>query len=333
MGGLIRLSFTPFLCCTCHFVAQTVANDEVATLIRTLLGAGFIVHNVQRKPTYLAITAKRFDEFGVAATYLFGYAGDQHISDGDCAALAKVAETHKAALVLTGSVSKPPKDAVVVSREALLKKFGGAIPSLLALEPHYAAQLVVLAKNTVPPGLEGKADDLFELYVHSGLQFLLRGRVIRYGQERLFEVVPDGVILANSSPLMLYDCKAAKSGYEISRDSIRQFSDYVNSFRNRWGAYLPTPLHAFLVISSEFQDKKVLQNRSNELYSECQVPLVCMTAECLKICVEEFTSKPHLRPAMDWRKVFVPPSVDISVIRQQIEARMRDEIFRPAERK
>jgi hypothetical protein len=313
---------------------QATANDdEVATLIRTLLGAGLVVNSVQRKPNYLAITAKRFDEFGIASTYLFGYAGDEHLSDADCAALVKVADTHKAALVLTGQVSKAPKNSVVVSRDALLNKFGGAIPSLLALEQQYGSQLTVLARNTLPAGMTGKADDLFELYVHSGLQFLLRGRVIRYGQQRRFEVVPDGVIVANSSPVMLYDCKAAESGYDISRNTIRQFADYVNSFRNRWGAYLSTPLHCFLVISSEFQDTNVLRERANELYSECAVPLVCMTAECLRSCVEEFTSKPHLRPAIDWRRIFVPPSVDIVAIRGQIDARMRDEIVRPAERK
>lgn len=303
-------------------------DDEVATLIRTLFGGGFVVHNVQRKPTHLAIIAKRFDEFGLASTYLFGYAGEAQISEADSAALVKVAESRKAALILTGQVSQCPKNAVVVSKDALLNKFGGATPSLLPLEEHYGSQLMALSRNTLPEGVEGRADDLFELYVHSGLQFLLRGRVIRYGQERRFEVVPDGVIVANSSPLMLYDCKAAENGYELSRNSIRQFADYINSFRNRWGAYLPNPLHAFLVISSEFQDEKVLQERSNELHSECAVPLVCMTADCLKKCVEEFIQRPHLRPAIDWRRVFVAPSVQISVIRGQISARLKDAIVR-----
>jgi hypothetical protein len=338
-SGLNRLLSPPFcnsLSCgyRCALANMNAANDdEVGILMRTLLGAGFVVNKVQRKPNCLAITAKRFDEFGIASTYLFGYAGDETISDADCAALSKVAETQSAALVLIGNVSKTPKNSTVVSREALLNKFGGAIPSLLPLEPLYGTQLTMLARNFLPDGLAGKADDVFELYVHSGLQFLLRGRVIRYGQQRRFEVVPDGIVIANSSPPMLYDCKAAESGYDLSRNSIRQFADYVNSFRTRWGSFLSTPLHAFLVISSEFQDVKVLQERSNELYGECAVPLVCMTAECLKDCVAEFVSKPHLRPAIDWRRVFVPPLVEMSVILKQIDARMRDEIIHPAERR
>jgi hypothetical protein len=303
-------------------------DGEVATLIRTLFGAGFLVNNVQRKPNYLAISAKRFDEFGIATPYLFAYAGDKLLSNADSVALTKVAGTHQAALIIIGEISGPPTNLIVLTKDVLFAKFGGAISSLLPLEPQYGSQLITLARNELPPGLTGKADDLFEAYTHSGLQFLFKGRVIRYGQERRFEVLPDGVVVASSAPLMPYDCKAAASGYEISRNSIRQFADYVKSFRSRWGSFIPTPLHAFLIISSAFDSTKVLQERSNELYSECNVPLVCMTADCLKDCVEEFSSKPHLRSVIDWRRIFVPSLVDIAAVRQQIAARMKDGIAR-----
>src|SRR5579859_6618246 len=111
-----------------------MANEqEIATVVRTLLSSGFLITNVQRKPNYLAISAKRFDEFGIAAEYLFGYAGDQMLSAADCAALSKVAKYNGAALIAVGR-GTGDGEMCVISREDLFGKLGGAITSNLPLE-------------------------------------------------------------------------------------------------------------------------------------------------------------------------------------------------------
>ena len=299
---------------------------ELATFIRTLVGAGLTVTTAITKPNCLVVSATRSDEFGLPSNYVFAYGTAGSFSSAHCATLAKVAKESRAALVIAGEASAPPKSGVVITKDDLLAKLGGPVLSLLPLEPDYAAQLVALGSSKLPSGLTGRADDLFEAYVHAGLQFLVRGRVLRYGQKRRFEALPDGLAFDNA-PLMLYDCKAAESEYSITKESIRQFGDYIRDFRKRYGKYLGQP-HAFLLISSTFQSDKHITGKSNELYADCHVPLVCMTAQTLAECVEIFADRPRYRMAIDWARIFVPPTVDTAAVRKQVEAREKDRIMR-----
>ncbi len=181
--------------------------------------------------------------------------------------------------------------------------------------------------NKLPAGLKGKPDDLFEAYAHAGLQFLWRGRVIRYGQERRFEAVPDGLALGANAPFLLYDCKAADSFYEFSATTVRQFADYINDFNRRYQGYLGR-LHCFLAISSAFQEEGTLRNRSDELHGKCGVPLVCLTAKELARMVTLFSKHLALRSVVDWTDILRPPIVDFSRVEAGLQARIRDGIVR-----
>ena len=290
--------------------------------------AGFTVTNTNAKPSFFIAEAKRFDEFGIPSKYVFGYSTSGTMSPSDCATLNKVAKQNNASLVIVGAESPGTNNqGVFIAKEDFLAKLGGPMVSLLPLESQYSAQLVVLAGNKLPPGTSGKPDDLFERYVHAGLQFLLRGRVLRYGQERKFEALPDGLVLNSSAPLMLYDCKATDPPYEITEETIRQFADYVRDFGNRYSAYLGEP-HAFVVVGPDFQRLSTLHNRSNELYGKCRVPLVCFKAEALAVCVKLLADRPLLRSAIDWKRVFSPPMVEVTTLEKQISARAKDRIIR-----
>jgi hypothetical protein len=309
---------------------RLVQGGELSTFIRTLVGAGFTITNTTTKPNYFVAHASRSDEFGIASKYVFGYGTARLLSAADCATLSKLARESNASLVVAGeTMATPVEGAFVITKEDLLAKLGGPVASLLPFEPEYSAQLCTLAKNQLPADMVGKADDLFEKYVHAGLQFLLRGRVLRYGQERRFEALADGVVLNSSAALMLYDCKAADPTYEITRNTIRQFADYTKDFRARYGRYLEEP-HAFLVVAPEFQDDAaVLQNRSNELYAACRIPLVCMRANTLGSCVSLCVDHLLYRMAIDWKKVFSPPLVKVQSLKQQLTARIKDGVIRP----
>jgi hypothetical protein len=302
-------------------------QTELATFIRTLLGAGLTITNVSTKPNFTVVNAERFDEFRLSSRYVFVYCTSGALSRADCRTINKLVEETHAALVIAGDTEERPITGAVLSKQDLLSRLGGAVSSLLPLEPNYPAELVILSSNHLPNGLKGTPDDLFEAYVHAGLQFLLRGRVLRFGQERRFEALPDGMVINSAAPIILYDCKAAASGYEITKDTIRQFTDYVNDYQTRYESYLGRP-HAFLAVSSSFQESSTLQQRSNELYADCQVPLVCMTAHTLADCIGLFAECPRHRMAVDWRRIFVPPQVETSGVKKELVARTKDSVIR-----
>ncbi len=303
------------------------SQTELVTFIRTLLGAGLTITNVSTKPHFTVVNAERFDEFKLSSRYVFVYCTSGALSRADCRTINKLVEETHAALVIAGEVEERPIIGAVLSKQDLLARLGGAVSSLLPLEPDYPGQLALLSSNHLPTGLTGTPDDLFESYVHTGLQFLLRGRVLRFGQERRFEALPDGMVINSAAPIILYDCKAAASGYEITKDTLRQFTDYINDYHTRYESYLGRP-HAFLVVSSSFQEPSTLQQRSNELYADCQVPLVCMTARTLADCIGLFADRPRHRMAVDWRRIFVPPQVETSSVKKELAARTKDSVIR-----
>lgn len=299
-----------------------------STIVRTLLGSGFEVTNVARKPSCLVFHARRGDELGVRTNYLLALSGENRLSRTDIAGLRRTATYRSASLVVIG---EPPEtdsdDLPVISTGEFLRKLGGAISSYLPLEPSYAEQLTTLGLNKLPLGLKGEPDDLFEEYVHIGLQFLLQKRVVRYGQDRRFETLPDGVVLGGKSLVLLYDCKAAKEGYEISRNSIRQFGDYVQSFHRRYEAYIGR-VHAFLVISGYFQSPSTFDERSRDLQAECQVPLVFLTAEELGKIIQILVKQPTYRQSLEWKRIFAGGEVCAADVKKNLQARIKDGVIR-----
>jgi hypothetical protein len=173
----------------------------------------------------------------------------------------------------------------------------------------------------------GSADDLFEVYVHAGFQFLLRSRVIRYGQERRGEEVPDGVTLSPAAPLLLYDAKAALQGFSMSANADRQFADYVIEF-NRKYERLVGRVTAFVVVSTSFADSTdSLQKRYLKLLAEAQTPLVFLTSQELAHMVRAMVAEPFYRTAVDWRLVFSKTIVVGSDVDQQLRGLRKDKVI------
>jgi hypothetical protein len=282
---------------------------------------------VERKANFLLFHLVRADEFGIAIRYLLAYSGKERMSSGDIAAVEKIAALEGGSLVLVSDSQASDGKHVLLTTGELIGRLGGVVNSMLPLEPEYPQQLELLGFNKLPTALKGKPDDLFEAYAHAGLQFLWRGRVIRYGQKRRFEAVPDGLALGAKIPFLLYDCKAADTAYEFSATTIRQFADYINDFTRRYQIYLGR-LHCILAISSAFQDQATLRNRSDELYGKCGVPLVCLTAKDLARMVTLFSEHISLRSVVDWADILRPPIVDLSRAEAGLQARMRDGIIR-----
>lgn len=302
-------------------------DNQVSTIIRTLVGSGFQLDNVSSKPSHLVLRAYRTDEFGIRWRYVIAYTGGNTLSGPAIAGLRKVASNDKASLVIIGTTRETHAEIPVISLNDFVGRMGGSIPSFLPLESEYAAHLSSLGLNKRPSGITGRTDDLFEAYVHAGLQFILQRKVIRYGQERLFEVVPDGLVFGRDSLQLLYDCKAYAKGYPISRDSIRQFADYVRNFHSRYERYVGR-LHAFLVISGKFKSEGTLEERARELYSECQVPLVFMSADTMGNIVSLLASAPVFRQSIDWKIIFSATIVNVAAVKKDLAARRKDGVIR-----
>lgn len=306
---------------------NTELHIDLATIYRTLISAGFVVTNFSRKPSYIAFHAFRSDELGVKTKYLIAFAGQNKFSQTDFTALRKSAKYRSESLVIIGEIeAQVDEDVPVILPDTFLQRLGGAVSSYLPLEPFYHKHLEILGRNRLPEGLTGKADDLFEQYVYVGLLFLLQQRVVRYGQDRLFESLPDGIALGGNI-LLLYDCKAADEGYEISSNSMRQFADYVNTFHGRYQNYVGR-VNSFLVISGFFQRPDTLDDRSRELISTCGVPLSFLTAKDMGNIIKSLVENPVFRQTIDWKRFFSGGLVNLKTIIKDLNRRRKDGIIR-----
>ena len=203
-------------------------------------------------------------------------------------------------------------------------RLGGAIHSVLPLQPEYCAHLEVLGHNAVPTELNGTADDLFEEYVHAGLQFMLGRRVIRYGQERRFETVPDGVAFDHAAALILYDAKAAKNGYDVDTTSVRQFGDYVRRFDAAYERLLGR-LSAFVVVSGSFENgDESLEDRARDFLAEYGCPLSFMTASEMGAIVNLLAAQPLFRRSIEWKRVFSRAIVRVGDVQAELGRLNRD---------
>lgn len=295
-------------------------------IVRTLVGAGFTILHAETRPSHLAVLAERTESLGVKARYAIAV-GASAMNSATTAALGRWAEREGAGLVLVGVADSPPPRASVLSYDQFVDRLGGTIRSFLPLEPNFGERLRILGDNQLPKGLVGKPDELFESYVHAGLQFIFRSRVVRYGKLRSGEAVADGLATTPTAPLLLYDAKAAKGGYEMVKDEERKFEDYVREFHGRYEAAVGR-LTAIVVISGAFADKPpALMRRFTQVLAATQVPLVFMDAATMAEIVAIMVNEPMFRPTVDWRLVFSEPIVRVAAVADELAARRRDGVL------
>ena len=299
---------------------EPTTGPDLALAVRTLLSGGFILSKVQREPGYALIIARRIDEFRVAHRYCFAVFEDE-FAPAQVEAVKIAAKYHGAEPVLVG---EGVADLPTLEWDGFISLFGGPIFSLKPFEPRFREHLHELGHNRLPEGLGGKADDLFEVYVRDALEFVLGERVVRYGQERLFEARPDGMVLPSQGFYALYDAKAYGDGYPVTQDSLRQFGSYVKDFSKRYGTYLRR-LNSFLVVSGKFaQGDGALDNRSKDFMAEHQVPLSFVTADALGEMIEILSETPVVRRAVNWSRVFSDSVAQPSLVRSEIDLVARD---------
>ncbi|UJH67379.1 hypothetical protein [Allomuricauda sp. SCSIO 65647] len=206
------------------------------------------------------------------------------------------------------------------------EKIGGVVNTGLILNPNLSEIMTDLGQNRLPKGLEGKPDDLLEIYSKECFQFLIKTPVRRYGKDRSFESLPDGIVLGKDSTAFLFDSKAYKDGFEFSSDDINRFEKYVNDFKDRYGRLFE--IKSFLVISGKFNDSSTsIQGRSLELMSRVQVPISCISTEDLAKMVNIIHNNSGFQQSINWNRIFVNPMIRSTDLNTQINKLKKDNII------
>ncbi len=150
---------------------------DIQVAVRTLTIGGFTLEKATRNPTFALIYTYRYDEFGVKQQYCFAIF-DNPPSENEIVS-AEIAARHNEYELVVISPSEI-KDRASIEWVRFLNLFGGPVFSYSPLDKEFADHLMKLGMHKIPDGLEGKADDLFELYVHRALEFIFGCRVNTY---------------------------------------------------------------------------------------------------------------------------------------------------------
>jgi len=298
-------------------------NPSIPVTVRTLTAGGFILKATDRKPGYTLFYVSRYDEFGNVQFYCFALA-ENELNKNQVEGATIAANHYKAHLVIIGrSCTQTPQ----VEWEKFINLFGGPVLDMSPLEPNFWDYLAKLGYNQLPEGLQGKSDDLFEIYVHSALQFIFGGRVIRYGQARLFEAKPDGLAIPTPDFTALYDAKAYSKGYEVTADTMRQFKSYVEDYNARYSSFYR--LNSLIVISGEFPHKEsTLIERSQELLAMCGTPLSFINVTALIEIGKILAEQPLARRSINWARIFTRANVRSEHVTIELNIIKKDGIFR-----
>jgi hypothetical protein len=221
---------------------------------------------------------------------------------------SELVERLEGAALIAWQDGRPAAD---IGQYGLLRELGRVLP---LLDPVGLRWLVPLSLNKLPTELVHlgqPADRLFEKVV-----FRLFTSVFRFGGQRLGAratgiPAPDSILVSPSAEgkfSALTDCKAARDGYVMDRDSERALRDYVADFRATAEA-VGDPLRYVVIVSSSFpaaREPHPYEARAERLRSSA-VRLVYLRAAdllVLAVAVEQDEAPPGVRAAIDWLRIF-----------------------------
>ncbi|MEV4887303.1 hypothetical protein MRBLMN1_005885 [Chitinophaga ginsengisegetis] len=300
-------------------------KSDINVITTTLLISGFKITLVDRvgDQSWIIVANKR-DIFGASLAYAILINFNDY-SPSFAKTLQTTAAGHSATSLIVSDVFKSP-NIKTISFSTFDDLLGGFVNTGLVTLPNLATVMNELGHNKVPNNLDGEADVLLEIYTKECLRYLLCAPARRFGSDRSFESLPDGIALGGGTLNVLFDAKAYAKGYAISADDIRRFSGYIEDFNERYRKLYT--FKYFLVVSGHFTDTNAsLQNRSNELFNNCGARLCCIKAQDLAELSQLFSDKPLHRNAIKWENVFVKHNVTSKDVKEEITRVKKDKIF------
>ncbi len=300
---------------------QVKKVGNVLLLTQTLFANGYIQCQGRRTQDGLLLTYEKNDRLGASVRYLIVLA-DRNIEESHLEEFRNLANRESASLIIIGETEdRIPEPVYTFDR--FISRFGGPVSSLVPLRTTFEDEITALGQNELPRGLSGYPNELFEEYVGAALQFMTGRLIIRYGKDRRFESVPDGIAIS-CRKYVLYDTKASKAGFKFEQETLRQFADYVEDFNKRYGTAHGTP-YSFVCFSGLFRDSiESLHRRSQELYAKCSVPLACFDSRTVASICRLLSKIPKIRQAIDWERIFASPIVQLTDVQTATDAAERD---------
>lgn len=294
-------------------------------ILSTLITNGFHISNVVRvTPTNTIVSIYKYDKLGAQVKYSILFTEDSHKSQAIEQLLTISKSYLSKPLLVSDSIKTDKCDNYGIKN--FFDFFGGIIDTGLILISNLVEILNDLGHNKLPNGLAGKPDDLLELYVKECLQFIMMSPARRYGSDRLFESLPDGIVICKDGFMTLHDAKAYENGFNFSADDIKRFAGYVNDFNTRYGVYFGN-IFAFIVITGHFNDSEAsISNRSDELYKLCNCKLTCIEASELGEIVILLKNDQQYRGSIAWKNILSKIMIKKEHILSEIDRILKDKV-------
>lgn len=303
-----------------------MTTEDFSAIISTLIINGFHIHQVDRfAPDNPIINAFTYDKLGAEIWYSILFSEDKSETP-ILETLKKVAKGFNSNPLLISDFITP-SGVKTFTKEQFFDFFGGTVNTGLILVPNLSNILNELGHNRLPDSFTGEPQILHELYINECLQFILGSPTRRYGSERLFTKLPDGVVLCRGKFMMLYDSKAYRDGFDISSDDINRFAFYVNDFNTRY-SFSFGPIFSFVLVSGHFNEtEKTISNRSSELYKQCNGKISCITSKELGDIVQIVKENPSISASINWKNVFSYHLIEAKNVQQEISRIKSDKLL------
>ncbi|MBN8570578.1 MAG: hypothetical protein J0M18_13195 [Ignavibacteria bacterium] len=299
----------------------------IKNILITLLLNGFNLDKVERFSNENIIChVSKFDKLGAQIKYSLFFLKTK-ISETVIQKFLRSSKALNTYPLLISDKEINYKECNELNYKAFFNIWGGILNTGLILVPNLSNILTELGLNKLPKGLNGKPDNLFELYCKECLQYCIDSPTIRYGKERSYESLPDGVILGKNKMVILYDTKAYSNGFGVSADDITRFTKYVNEYNEKYEQYFGK-VFTFLVLTTTFKDSdKSLEGRSNELYSNCQTKISYLSSKNLATITKLIKENSNYRKSILWNKIFTELIIKPSNIQSQLLKISKDKIL------
>lgn len=303
-----------------------MTNDDFSGVIATLVTNGFHISKIERISisNYL-LDIYKIDLLGARVNYCMLFSEDSQTGAIINTLISKSKRENSYPVLISDHLQNDK--CPCYSNKMFYDFFGGIINTGIILIPSLPEILETLGHNRLPENLEGNPDDLLEMYSKECLQFALSSPTRRYGKDRLFESLPDIVVLSKDKFMVVIDTKAYEKGYSIQADDIKRFASYVEDFEYRYSSYCGH-VYTFLVVSGHFEDGlRSLENRSNELYKLCHCKLSCIESKELALIVQLILSNQNIKGSINWKNILSDLFIKKQSVTSEVNRILKDKIY------
>ena len=299
--------------------------EDFSNIISTLVINGFHIKHIERfSATTPIVHTYKYDKLGATIRYSILFSEDKE----ETAVLDSLERSAKnwGALPLMVNDNLQTNKVKSHTKEQFFDFFGGIVNTGLILIPNLPQILNELGHNQLPLGLTGKPEELLEVYTSECLQYIFESPTRRYGSDRLFEKLPDGIVLCKGRFLVLFDAKAYKDGFEFDSKTINSLKGYVEEFTQKYSAYFGN-IFSVVVISGHFNDsKKALEGRSDELYKLCSCKLSTITGVELGNIIQLLKDNSDIKGSVNWKNIFANTIAETKHLQQEMDKIRKDKI-------